>query len=276
MVTCDAIAGLAREFIEQTPLNVISPKIALNDDVVGLRLFEAPVFGFGNPDDDLFADFAAPAANVVLRPFDWLVGARTIISYFLPFTDRVKEGNSRDLSYPSAEWLHARIDGHHVGAALSSAIKSFLEEHGHTAVVPVQETAFTADYVNFTSNWSERHIAFVCGLGTFGLSRGIITEKGMAGRFGSVLTTLELPYTERKYRDVYEYCTRCGACLRNCPAQAISLENGKARRPCKAFLNAVLAEHTPYYGCGKCQVRVPCANEIPPGKNRKGRFPEGK
>lgn len=35
----------------------------------------------------------------------------------------------------------------------------------------------------FGSNWSERHAAYVCGLGTFGLSKGLITDKGMGRTF---------------------------------------------------------------------------------------------
>jgi len=32
------------------------------------------------------------------------------------------------------------------------------------------------------SNWSERHIAYVAGLGTFSLADSFITEKGAANR----------------------------------------------------------------------------------------------
>ncbi|MCC8166324.1 MAG: 4Fe-4S binding protein [Planctomycetes bacterium] len=263
MITCEAIADHAREFIAHSPLNVIPRDIALNDSVVGLRLCDAPIFGFGDPDDPVFDELNTPAANVVLRPSEWLPGVKTIISFFLPFTEQVKKGNSRDLSYPSLEWLHARIDGQKVVSALAVSIQTFLKENGHDAVAPGLEAKFLANYDIYSSNWSERHIAFVCGLGTFGLSKGLITKRGMAGRFCSILTTLALPPTPREYRDIYEYCNRCGVCVRNCPVQAISLENGKAHQPCSDFLDDVLAKHDPYYGCGKCQVRVPCANGVP-------------
>ena len=45
----------------------------------------------------------------------------------------------------------------------------------------------------FTSRWSERHAAYISGLGTFGLHKGLITEQGTCGRFVSVLTDLP-PY----------------------------------------------------------------------------------
>jgi len=110
----------------------------------------------------------------------------------------------------------------------------------------------------FGSNWSERHAAYVCGLGTFGLSKGMITERGMAGRFASVIIEEQLETDERPYTDVYEYCTGCGACARRCPANAIDLKKGKDHIACRAWLLRMSEIHAPRYGCGLCQTGVPC------------------
>ncbi|MCL2760544.1 MAG: 4Fe-4S binding protein, partial [Desulfuromonadales bacterium] len=118
-------------------------------------------------------------------------------------------------------------------------------------------------FSKYTSNWSERHIGFVAGLGTFGLSKGIITEKGMAGRMTSVITDLTLPVIKRAYKNTYEYCTMCGACVKNCPAKAISVKTGKDHKTCSNFLEMVKEKEPPYYACGKCQVKVPCEGNIP-------------
>ena len=75
----------------------------------------------------------------------------------------------------------------------------------------------------------------------------------------------QLPPTPRRYRGVYDYCTRCGACVRRCPARAISLETGKDQLACWTFLNRTKLRCAPRYGCGKCQVAVPCERRIPPG-----------
>ena len=115
----------------------------------------------------------------------------------------------------------------------------------------------------FASNWSERHAAFAAGLGTFSLTRGLITKRGMAGRFGSVIVDLPLEVSPRPYREPYEYCIRCGACARRCPAGAISLERGKEQAPCKAYLGRQKQLYAPRYGCGKCQTAVPCEAGIP-------------
>ena len=110
--------------------------------------------------------------------------------------------------------------------------------------------------------WSERHVAYLCGLGTFGLSKGIITRKGMAGRFASLVTALELPADERPYKGLYDYCIRCGECIRRCPVRAIS-EEGKEHKPCHDWLLHVKKEYAPRLGCGKCQTAVPCESGIP-------------
>jgi epoxyqueuosine reductase QueG len=151
-------------------------------------------------------------------------------------------------------------------------MKAFLEQAGYGAVVPALDPRFSTkspftgdnssqDY--FTSNWSERHTAYICGLGTFGLSRGLITARGIAGRLGSIITTLPLEPTPRSYTGLYDNCINCGACVRNCPVGAISAERGKRHPPCSAFLDRVTEKHKPRYGCGKCQVKVPCEDRIP-------------
>ena len=90
-----------------------------------------------------------------------------------------------------------------------------------------------------------------------------ITEKGIAGRLGSLIVSERFEPRKREYTDIYEYCTRCGACIRRCPAGAISLENGKEHLPCDQFLEETKKKYAPRYGCGKCQTKVPCESRIP-------------
>ena len=121
----------------------------------------------------------------------------------------------------------------------------------------------TNDPSVFSSNWSERHVAFVSGLGTFGLSKGIITERGMAGRFCSIVTDMELPVTERAYKEIYEWCIFCGKCVKRCLVGAITLENGKNHIPCSKRINESKIKYAPRYGCGQCQTAVPCEAQKP-------------
>jgi epoxyqueuosine reductase QueG len=85
----------------------------------------------------------------------------------------------------------------------------------------------------------------------------------MCGRFGSLLTELNLPKDTRDYDDVYEYCNMCGACVHRCPVNAISIEHGKQSHLCNDFLDIIREKYNPRSGCGKCQVGVPCESAIP-------------
>ena len=124
----------------------------------------------------------------------------------------------------------------------------------------------------YISTWSERHAAYAAGLGTFGLSKGLITKKGMAGRFGSVITSAEFDADIRPYSQPFEYCTMCGACMVKCPAGAIDKAKGcalgKDQLVCGPYVSgSKLPPHGPNqrvrYGCGKCQCGVPCESGIP-------------
>ena len=91
----------------------------------------------------------------------------------------------------------------------------------------------------------------------------------VSGRFGSVVTDAPLPVTKRRYTG-FTTTARCGACVRNCPAQAISLEHGKSHHLCCSYFDTLREKYAPRFGCGKCQVNVPCERRIP--KKDKFRF----
>jgi epoxyqueuosine reductase QueG len=210
-----------------------------------------------------------------MLPKEWLPQCRTVISFFLPFSEAVKKGNRRDMSWPSEEWLHGRIEGQTLLNKLGMHLMSELIKAGYESIVPTLDRRFWSNKNDsyheaaFTSNWSERHVAFICGLGTFGLSKGLITQKGIAGRFGSILTELYLSPDKREYENIYEYCSMCGKCVKNCPVSAISIENGKNHTICSRFLDTTAEKYQPRYGCGKCQVCVPCESGIPKHSNIK-------
>jgi hypothetical protein len=51
----------------------------------------------------------------------------------------------------------------------------------------------------FASKWSERHAAYVSGLGTFSLCDGLITPVGIAIRYGSVVSRIPIQPASRPY-----------------------------------------------------------------------------
>jgi len=272
-MTRDEIIYSAEQFTLESPCNFVSEKVAMKPEYIGMKMFDSPIFAFGSANDELYTKFKDPEVigSHFLLPTEWLPAAKTVISFFLPYTDRIKVANAFDYSWPAREWLHGRVEGQFFVKELTIHICMLLAETGYLGVAPSLDLRIrtgkplgsdetTQDA--FTSNWSERHAAFACGLGTFGLSKGLITAKGVCGRFGSVLTDLELEYDKRSYSGIDDYCTNCGACILNCPVKAISSE-GKDDLSCSDFLDKVHSKHKPWYGCGKCQVGVPCESEAP-------------
>lgn len=257
---------LVTDYVGNSKENVITEDIAISQDVIGMKIFDAPIFAFGNADseDFMLLKESSVIGDHFLLPKEWLPEAKTVISIFLPFNEAVRKNNRGDMEWPSEAWLHGRIEGQVFINNLCKYILSELVNRGFKSVVPsLDERFWSKNGPFFTSNWSERHVAFVCGLGTFGLSKGLITRKGVAGRLASIITELSVPYDAREYKDIYEYCTMCGKCAKNCPAKAISLENGKDHNKCHEFLRKTAEKFKPRLGCGKCQVAVPCENRIP-------------
>ncbi|MEQ8175427.1 MAG: epoxyqueuosine reductase [Syntrophomonadaceae bacterium] len=270
---------MAGDFVENSPDNYINEQLAISPDLVGIKIFEAPLFGFGAPDDAYFNLFKRDSiiGQHYMLPREWLPRAQTVISFFLPFSLDVKKATRKTRIWPSNEWLHGRIEGQAFINRLCAYLKGSLNDAGFTSLVPSLDERFWAQMdagpnskhpgLSYTSTWSERHAAFVCGLGTFGLSRGLITARGIAGRFGSIISELYLPADERQYEEVSEFCSMCGHCVKRCPVAAISIEEGKNHSICSAFLDRTTARYSPRYGCGKCQTGVPCESRIPPKNN---------
>lgn len=263
-----SILSILDDYINNNSSNYISGEQALIPAMEGLRIYSEPLIGIAAASDPLFDKMLDP--DVIgphfLKPEQWLSDAKSVVSVFLPYSDEIKKANAAAITNVAIEWLHGRVEGQDFLLQVGQFLKSTIESHGFKAIIPFLDEQFWLvenHEEGYTSNWSERHIAFICGLGTFGLSRSLITSKGSAGRFISIVTNMELPVTERDYTEVYEYCTLCGACISRCPAKAISLEHGKVQELCGDFVHHKRTDYPDYYGCGKCQTGVPCQSSIP-------------
>ena len=258
----------------QSDLNHITAENACDDACIGTAFYTDPLFGVADAADPLFPALRDPQITDpgLLMPADMLPGARRVISWFLPFSEAVRRGNARRMSAPGQLWQQARAEGQDANFAFGEAICGALTREGYSAMQPSLSDKFRM-LRPFCSNWSERHVAYIAGLGTFGLSKGLITARGIAGRFGSVVTDAPLPVTKRPYDSSFAYCLMCGACARNCPAGAIDPKKGvalgKDHLLCSPFvkswnsLQRCGSGERMRYGCGKCQVGVPCEAGIP-------------
>lgn len=205
----------------------------------------------------------------------------SVISWILPIPYETRLSLRRESLVPSVRWNHTRWQGQHLINELSHYVVSLLEELGHQAIAPELANFYEMkDLSNgLASNWSQRHIAHAAGLGTFSLSDGFITPRGVAMRCGSVVTDIALLPSPRVYENHLANClfyrnASCRRCIERCPAGAIS-ERGHDKKRCREFLiveqRAILKElerEEGYIGrypaCGLCQTKVPCESRIPP------------
>ncbi len=199
----------------------------------------------------------------------------TVISWILPQRKYIRKTNRLSKKYPSEEWARIRVFGEEFNVALRRHLVERLEEAGHKAVAPMLVPNWTyvkSERFSYASSWSARHAAHAAGLGTFGLCDGLITAHGKAMRTGSVVAQLSVEPDPRPYSDHHAYCLfytdgTCGKCIDRCPARAIT-ESGHNKEKCRQHL-AISREYVKEtykfegYGCGLCQVGVPCESIIP-------------
>jgi epoxyqueuosine reductase QueG len=250
----------------------------------GLPYFDTPLVGFADVHDQLFSAFKNIIGAFHLTPLEVLEHSfpehkepwdgASVISWITPIAKHIRESNRQETRYPSKLWIQARTYVEEFNTELKDHVVAFLQEKGFLAVVPTLSSlfeVFQSDELGFTSNWSERHVAYVAGLGTFGLSGALISERGVAIRFGSVVTNLQLLPAKRSYDNYKAYCLynnaeECGKCIDRCPSGAISTK-GQGKDPCMMHCAAILQERGDYYegvpGCGLCLTAVPCEAGIP-------------
>jgi len=257
------------------------------------RYWGEPLVGFASGMDSLFFEYKKLIGSFHLTPREVISAAMrqrersllfteieqiSVISWALSASEDTRKSNRRENQFPSKLWAFTRKYGEDCNDALKKHVIHFLEDMGYVTVAPTLLPNFQFvhdEKVGWASAWSERHVAYACGLGTFSLNDGLITSKGMAARFGSVVTLLKLAPTEKKYRHHRENCLhfrneKCGKCIKRCPAQAITQE-GHDKERCYHYLNSeALKSKRSGYGlqdpptsCGLCQTDVPCEFEIP-------------
>jgi len=244
-------------------------------------IYDEPLVGFANGDDPLFelyrsvvGDFHRAPRQVLGLADDPFV---SVVVWVLPISKATRLSNRVMKEGCSLRWNHTRFLGEDFNDELRRMVVQFLEERGFKAAAPVLMESYqqVALQNGPASSWSERHAAYAAGLGTFSLSDGLITQRGIAHRVGSVVCNAPFEPTARAYSQYQEYCTyrrdgSCGICMQRCPAGAISAA-GHNKMLCEQYLKQTLKPWLQkpgymgagYIGCGLCQTAVPCEHKIP-------------
>ena len=221
-------------------------------------IYDSPVFGVSSAQDPFYRKLKDAVGTNHYMPEDLFQGAKSVISYFLPYSEAVRKMNYGTEPLPT-QWTLA----HRKGAAAAELVRRFLANRldglGARSLVVFHDSRYTTK--TLVSNWSERHVALVSGLGTFGLHKSLITEKGSAGRLDSIITDYEFVPTKRNYEGIYDRCIKCYSCIGRCPVSAIA-KTGKNIRICARHVLAGKANPEQAV-CGKCLTQVSCENRTP-------------
>ncbi len=251
------------------------------------RMWEKPLVGIAAGDDPYY-DFLKEH----IGPFHWSpadvfrlkypghvsTDKLRVVSIVFPQTDETKLSQSKEKLCPAKEWIVTRGEWEPLIKEFSGKLVDRLERTGIRCVSVDLLSEFStarSEAIGIASNWSHRHSAYLAGLGTFGLSDGLITEKGKAVRMTSLIIEAPLTLSERLYSAPYEWCLyfkdgSCGVCMKRCPVNAITAE-GHNKDACNAYEEVFAAKYWPVdiergdyiLGCGLCQVGTPCQNKKP-------------
>ena len=246
------------------------------------------IVGFGRGDDAYF-DFLkqdigefhwSPEEAFKLGKKDADVKSKDILVVSIGFqkAQKVKNLNAEAVKEPTLRWVAARGGWEALVLSISEKIVSDFEKAGLKAVAIDHISEFKrvkSEKYGTSSNWSHRHAAYLCGLGTFGHCDGLITKKGKAMRFTTILVEADLEADERSYEKYNEWCKRtsdegCDICIKRCPVGALT-EDGHDKEKCEKFVTyirdkalgeGILTSKTST-ACGLCQCGVPCQDGIP-------------
>lgn len=224
------------------------------------ELFRQPLVGFSAADDPLYLQLQEFVGPWHMQPQDILPQAKTIISFFLPFSAQVVTSN-RGGDRPSHLWAESYVEANKLINHICDEIIALLTKKGIDAAT-VRAT-HTYDESTLQAGWSHRSAARIAGLGRFGVNRMLITPVGCAGRYGSVLIGEETapdPHVDEEYCLYYQDGS-CLVCLSACPVDALGVDSfdrftchDRLLENAKAFVSIGKCDV-----CGKCVVAGPCA-----------------
>ncbi len=226
------------------------------------KLWREPLISFCSADD---VDRLDRIIDGHSSPYEFLGSARSVIVYFIPFSERVVMSNVGGFR-SSRLWAKSYVVTNMLINRINEFVKRKLESLGFKTVGMPPTHNF--DERRLISSWSHKHIAYLSGLGTFGVHTMIITEKGCCGRLGSVVTEAEFDYGHPMDEELclYKRGIDCLECVKRCRFGALS-EFGLDRRICYE----VLLDNDRYHSdirwmtdvCGKCCCGVPCDVRAP-------------
>ncbi len=273
------IRKMITDFVNESPENCLGGDYSE-------KAWSSPLVGFSRGDDPYYQQFKQDIGEFLWTPEEIFrktfpdiavdPSELSVISWALPITEAIKVDMRRQAEYPAERGALSRANGEIFNLEVGKYLVDALKSRGYEAVAPAQSEHWGikwSERFGNASSWSEKHAAFISGLGTFSFTDTLITEQGTAIRLGSVVSRISLEPTKRKYTSYSEYCIHsskggCMKCATRCPAGAIN-ENGHDKAKCIEYQNQFTTKYmdenykinTRY--CGLCQFDIPCESCIP-------------
>jgi len=274
----------------------------------GGRCFSKPFFGISRGDDPLFekfkeviaVDHPTPAeiwTSNGLPDKDDLATELRILSMVFPYSHEVRKAGEKNNGRLPAELttIARNYSEEFINMILPKTVEFFIQK-GFFALAP----KLTPDYGYIRkdnpfavySNWSERHVAFVAGLGYFGFNNTLITKEGCSVILASVITDAPLSVTVRTidnpHNCLHYTSSKCEKCVTKCPSDALT-KDGHQPEICLNYCTEVrsIIKELPIVkvlkkryrklnfesenhvvvsypsGCTLCQFGVPCTDKDP-------------
>jgi epoxyqueuosine reductase QueG len=225
--------------------------------------YREPLVGFAAADDAQFLDLRRVAEPTHMMPHELLAGARSVVSFFLPFAPWVVEANAKHRERVAPQWATAYVETNALIGRITMHLVEFLDERGVRAAA--EPATHNFDPVILISRWSHKSVAVIAGLGRFGLHQMVITASGCAGRFGSLVVDANLPSSssEPRERCLYFHDGSCLECVLRCPVQALNQDEPLDKQLCYQRLCRIAREFEEMGVadvCGKCAIG-PCSLE---------------
>ncbi|MBU0757169.1 MAG: epoxyqueuosine reductase [Nanoarchaeota archaeon] len=222
--------------------------------------WKKPLVAYADANDPIFKDLKQIISSDHLLPEDILPAAKSVIAFFIPFDEKIPKSNVSGKNC-SIEWCYAYIETNQLIIDINDTLKDFLKQNGFDAAVTPPTHNF--DEERLISNWSHKHVAYIAGLGKFGVHQLLITEQGCCGRLGSIVTEVKVKATMRSNNEFCLFRTKgiCLACVNKCVNGALQKDSYDRHKCYEMCL-----ENDRFHEklgttdiCGKCSTIVPCS-----------------
>lgn len=215
-------------------------------------LFREPLIGFSDAYDVDYTNLKNMIGPWHKKPTEFLENAKSVVSIFVPSTKEVAKAPLAAQDVKN-KWGEAYLVINSAFPSICNSVIQLLKCEGFDAMsIP---PTHTYDPKILHAAWSHRSAGVISGIGTMGINRMIITKKGSAGRFCSVITSAPLAPSPKEiaHRCFYLKNGKCKKCLKICAVEALNFDGfDKFKCQLETLHLAAMCEDVENDTCGKC------------------------